>query len=145
MCLTAATQPAREFTTDLQEAGHHFTHPIRDRDAKFTAAFDAVFKAIGTDVRRTAPQSPRMNAIDEQFARTARPERTDQMLIASERHLHTVPDRYFDHYNAARSHQGAGMNLHTPDDDPNPFPAPADRLRCTTVLGGLISGYETAA
>ncbi len=41
-----ARQPARDFTADLQEAGHRFTHLIRDRDAKFTAAFDAVFKAV---------------------------------------------------------------------------------------------------
>jgi putative transposase len=38
-----ATQLARELTADLAEAGRGFTHLIRDRDSKFTAAFDAVF------------------------------------------------------------------------------------------------------
>ena len=37
------TQIARDLTADLDAAGHRFTHLIRDRDAKFTDAFDAVF------------------------------------------------------------------------------------------------------
>jgi len=53
------TQLARDLTADLAEAGHRFTHLIRDRDAKFTAAFDAVFTAAGTEVLLTAPQAPR--------------------------------------------------------------------------------------
>jgi hypothetical protein len=79
--------------------------------------------------------------IAERFVRTARAECTDRMLIAGERHPRTVLDQYADHYNTGRSHQGAGLNLHAPDDDPNviPFPAPADRIRRKTVLSGLIS------
>lgn len=142
-----AARLAREFTTDLQEAGHRFAHLIRDRDAKFTAAFDAVFEAAGIDARLTAPQTPRMNAIAERFVRTMRAECTDRMLIAGERHLYTVLDHYVDHYNAGRSHQGAGLNLHAPDDDPNviPFPARAHSIHRKAVLGGLVNEYETAA
>jgi putative transposase len=51
-----ATQLARELTADLSEAGRGFTHLIRDRDAKFTAAFDAVFTACGIEVAATAPR-----------------------------------------------------------------------------------------
>jgi putative transposase len=36
-----ATQLARDLAADLEEAGCRFTHLIRDRDAKFTAALDA--------------------------------------------------------------------------------------------------------
>ena len=51
------------------------------------------------------------------------------------------------HYNAGRSHQGDGMYLRAPDDDPNviPFPAQTDRIRRERLLGGLINEYETAA
>lgn len=60
-----ATQLARELTADLADAGRGFTHLIRDRDSRFTAAFDAVFTACGIEVVMTAPQAPRMNAIAE--------------------------------------------------------------------------------
>jgi putative transposase len=142
-----ATQLARDFTADLQETGHRSTHLIRDRDAKFTAAFDAVLEAVGIDVRLTAPQAPRMNAIAERFVRTVRAECTDRMLIAGERHLRTVLDQFIDHYNVGRSHQGTGLSLRAPDDDPNviPFPVPASRVRRKAVIGGLINEYDAAA
>jgi hypothetical protein len=53
-----ATQIARNLAGELEETGHRFTRLIRDRDAKFTAAFDAVFGSIGISVLLTAPQAP---------------------------------------------------------------------------------------
>ncbi len=50
-----ATQLARKLTRQLEERGRRFTYLIRDRDAKFTDAFDAVFASIGIDVVKTAP------------------------------------------------------------------------------------------
>jgi putative transposase len=70
---------------------------IRDRDAKFTTAFDEVFTSIGVTVRMTAPQSPRMNAIAERFVRTVRAECTDRMLTVGEAHLSRILDRYIAH------------------------------------------------
>ena len=59
------TQVARGPAADLEQSGHRFAHMIRDRDAKFIAAFDAVLISIGIDVLLTAPQAPRMNAYAE--------------------------------------------------------------------------------
>lgn len=142
-----ATQLARELTWQLEETGGQFTHLIRDRDAKFTDAFDAVFTSIGIDVVKTAPQCPRMNAFAERFVRTARGECTDRMLIAGERHLRTVLEEFIEHYNTGRSHQGRGMNLRAPNDEPNviAFPAPNERIQRRTVLAGLINEYQQAA
>ena len=67
-----ATQLARNLASEL-EAGARFTYLIRDRDTKFTAAFDAVFASIGIKTLPIAPQAPRMNAYAERFVRTARP------------------------------------------------------------------------
>ena len=53
-----ATQLARNLATDLEDAGCRFAYLIRDRDAKFTAAFDAVFTPIGTAVLPIAPRRP---------------------------------------------------------------------------------------
>jgi len=141
-----ATQLARELTASLADAGRGLTHLIRDRDSKFTAAFDAVFTTCGIEVVTTAPQTPRMNAIAERFVRTARAECTDRMLIASERHARVIMAEYIDHYNTGRSHQGYGLGLRAPDDPPNviPFPALPHHIRRRKLLGGLINEYQPA-
>jgi transposase InsO family protein len=58
-------QLARSLAGDLEDAGHRFRHLIRDRGAKFGAAFDAVSATIGIEIVLTAPQAPRMNAFAE--------------------------------------------------------------------------------
>jgi putative transposase len=142
-----ATQLARELTAGLADAGRGFTHMIRDRDSKFTAAFDAVFTACGIEVVTTAPQAPRMNAIAERFVRTARAECTDRILIAGERHSRVVLAEYINHYNTGRSHQGHGLGLRAPDDAPNviPFPVSPRQIRRRQLLGGLVNEYQPAA
>jgi hypothetical protein len=42
---------------DLEEQGHRFRYLIRDRDAKFTAAFDAVFSVAGIEVVKIPPKA----------------------------------------------------------------------------------------
>jgi hypothetical protein len=142
-----ATQLARNLAAELEEAGHRFTHLIRDRDAKFTAAFDAVLGSTGISVLPSAPQAPRMNSYAERLVRTARAGCTDRMLIAGEQHLRTILPEYTGHYNTGRSHQGDGMGLRAPDDDPDviAFPIPATRILRRTRLAGLINEYRQAA
>ena len=53
-------QQARNLLMDLQDAGTRVKFVLHDRDASFTAAFEAVFQAAGIWVIRSAVQAPRM-------------------------------------------------------------------------------------
>jgi putative transposase len=100
-----ATQLARNLASGLEEAGSRFTYLIRDRDTKFTAAFDAVFKAAGARIVRCAVQAPRMNAVMERWVGSCRRELLDRTLIWNPRHLMTVLREYEDFYNTHRPHR----------------------------------------
>jgi len=45
---------------------------LRDQDTTFTAAFDAVFTAVGVRIIKTPVQAPRANAIAEGLIASAR-------------------------------------------------------------------------
>ena len=99
------TQLARNLTTDLEDAERRFRFLIRDRDAKFTAAFDAVFAAVNARIIRTPVQAPRANAIAERFVGTIRRELLDRILIINQRHAATVLRTFQQHYNDHRPHR----------------------------------------
>jgi putative transposase len=88
-------QQARNLLMDLDGQGHRLRYLIRDRDAKFTAAFDAVFTASGIDVVKIPPQAPRANAYSERWVRTVRAECLDWTLVWNERQLHRVLTEYY--------------------------------------------------
>jgi hypothetical protein len=70
--------------------GHPLKFLIRDRDTKFTAAFDAVFTAIGVRIVKTPVQALRANSRAERWITSARRECPNQMLITGEWHLQLV-------------------------------------------------------
>jgi putative transposase len=91
------TQQARNLLMNLDDHAEAFKFLIRDRDAKFTSAFDAVLTAAGTRIIRTPVRAPRANAIAERWIASARHECLDRMLVTGERHLRLVLSEYVDH------------------------------------------------
>ena len=112
---------------------------IRDRDSKFTAAFDAVFHGADIRIIRTPVQAPRPNAIAERWIGTLRRECLDHMLITGPRHLAVVLRAYIEHYNTHRPHRS--LDQHPPAGrTPPPTGATVRPLR-RDRLGGLVHEY----
>ena len=114
---------------------------IRDRDAKFTRSFDAVFASEGVDVFKTPVRAPKANAIAERFVGTARRECLDWLLILNRRHLEHVLSVFADHYNAHRPHRSLNLTPPIATDRDQSILSPSRDVKRRDRLGGLIHEY----
>ncbi len=140
-------QRARELLMEQPEGAIAPRFLIRDRDAKFTRAFDDVFAADGTKIITTPIQAPNANAYAERWVRTVREECLDWTLIWGRRHLERVLDEYLRHYNDQRPHRG--LKLRPPrsagtKSAPSAL-ATADGVGRRDRLGGLVHEYYQVA
>jgi putative transposase len=137
-------QQARNLLMALDDPAGRFQFLVRDRDAKFTAAFDAVFAAEAIKVLTTPVRAPRVNAYAERWVGTVRREVLDRMLILGCQQLHAVLAEYVDHYNGHRPHRALGQAPPLGSGEPPAF-VPAGRVVRRDRLGGLIHEYAQVA
>jgi putative transposase len=139
------TQLARNLVGDLLDRGRSVKFVIRDRDAKFTASFDEVFRSEGIRVIKTPVRSPRANSFAERWVRTVRVECLDWMLLVGRRHLDVILREYVQHYNQHRPHRGLDLGVPLPSDGTTATRPTPLRVRRRDVLGGLIHEYDVVA
>jgi putative transposase len=137
---TWITQQARNLGLEFSE--HGIRSLIRDRDSKYSNAFDDVFRSERIRIVKTPVRAPQANAVAERFVRTARAECLDWLLILNRRHLERVLRAYVPHYTHERPHQA--LELRPPEPNAHASPA-AGEIHRRDQLGGLIHEYYTAA
>jgi len=139
-------QQARNLVTVLDDEAAAFRFLIRDRDAKFTRAFDDVWRSTGVQIICTPVRAPNANAVAERWIGTVRRECLDQLLIVGGRHLVAVLRVYADHYNRWRPHRSLGHAAPVSSACGHLRSGPTlGKLHRRDVLGGLIHEYELAA
>jgi putative transposase len=142
----SVAQQARNLAATLDEETTTVRFLIRDRDSKFTRAFDDLWRAVGAEVIRTPIQAPNANAVAERWVGTVRQECLDHLLITGRRHLLRVLHSYVQHYNRHRPHRS--LDLSTPEQSERQGmaePPAAKQIHRRDVVGGLIHEYERAA
>jgi hypothetical protein len=139
------TQAARNLLMELGDRAAGFRFLVRDRDAKLSAAFDAVLTAAGVAVLKTPPQAPMANAYAERWVRTVRTRVPGLVADRQPSPSHRVPSAYLRHYNSARPHRGLHLAVPQPVPAPAPTAGPAQHTERVDVLGGLIHEYQHAA
>ncbi len=111
----------------------HVRFLIRDRDSKYTRAFDEVFVSEGVRVIKTPVRAPRANAFAERFVRTVRGELLDLTLVLDRRHLDRARREFARHHNEQRPHRG--IELRTPAGPEAPITGVLPDVRRRDVLG----------
>ena len=142
------TQVGRNLAMDFQDADVRVKYLIRDHDARYPDALDAVLAGDGIETVKTGVRMPRMNSLMERWIRSCRAELLDRTLIWNQAHLlHTLRE-YEQHFNNHRPHRAlhAAAPLRAL---PQPItdPAQLDQLdiRRRDRLGGTLHEYRHAA
>ena len=138
------TQQARNLLMDLDDAHRRFRFLIRDRDSKFTAAFDAVFTDIDIRIIRTPVRAPRANAIAERFVGTVRRELLDRLLIINQRHAAAVL-REFEATTTITGRTAPWVRRLPHGHSPTARRPSSTRSSDATALGGLLHEYQQVA
>jgi putative transposase len=127
---------AEAFVAQAKQVGLPAGQVVRDRDAKYSTAFDAGLTAGGARVIRTPFRAPNVNAYVERFVQAIEHECLDKLIVFGPAHMDHVIGEYVTYYHEERPHQGRGNVPLTP------HTAAADgEVVCRERLGGLLRHY----
>jgi putative transposase len=135
-------------TRNLQDTGATAKYLIRDRDTKFTQAFDAVFTGEGIEIVTCAVRTPRMNSIMERWVQTCRRELLDRTLLWNAAHLLQALGEFEAFYNEHRPHRtlhGAAPLRARPQPITDPGRLHHLDVKRQDGLGGVLHEYTHAA
>lgn len=118
---------------------------FRDRDSKFTAAFDEIFRSEGIRLIRAPLAGPRAKAHAERWVGSVRRECLDRILIVSRSHLERVLREYVAYYNTHRPHRSLEQQPPLVETAPLSGHDHEWHVRRRDRLGGLLHEYELAA
>lgn len=120
---------------------------IRDRDSKFSFAFDRLLFNVGVRRIRTPLLAPDANAFAESLIGSFKRECLDHFACFSLGHLDHIAQEFVRFHNEFRPHQGLGNRTIPQAAAGPPTDAPAARapetyrVRCRQYLGGLLRHY----
>ena len=138
-------QRAREVTWTFADRSERLRFLIRDRDQKFTAGFDEVFRSDGIEIIRTPFRTPQANGVAERFVRTVRSECLDWLLFLNEGQVERVLKVFVTHYNEHRPHRALSLVSPEPRHSSVASAAGEVRVHRRDRLGGVIHEYVLAA
>ena len=134
-------QQARNLVMDLGERANRFRFLIRDRDGRYTDAFDHALTAEASPWS-IPHRTPRANCYIERWGCSLREQCTDHVLIYNQRHALAVVGEYVDHFNDHRPYQGRQQR--PPHHDPAVIIPMDEPVRRRRRLSGLINEYHRA-
>lgn len=73
----------------------------RDRDTKFTAAFDTELHRSRVKIIKNAFRTPVLNVFVERFIQTIKQECLDRFVVFGSGHLDSICAEFLTHYNSA--------------------------------------------
>jgi putative transposase len=141
------------FARDREAVGYEerYAYLLHDRDSIFSAELDHSIQRLGLRVLKSAPRSPKANALCERVLGTLRRECLDWLIPLSETHLRQTLRLWIAHYNRRRPHSALGPGV--PDPPANlsvPLSNSRHRLdglcsvHAKAILGGLHHEYSLA-
>lgn len=141
-------QQARNLTMWAEDEGLDLRFLIRDRDSKYTEAFDEHFRRLsGEQIVKTPFRSPIANAFAESWIGSLKRECLNALWCFSLRQVDYVVQTCVSYHNTMRPHQSLG-NVPLVQSGTPPAEQPADTIGIIQrhpMLGGLLNHYERKA